>query len=49
MDRTFEKAPCPDPDLARDMAAVAAMPVPSDRLYQIAALTFVVFLLATIF
>lgn len=37
------KMPCSD----RDVAAVAEMPVPSDRLYQFAAMTVVLFLLAT--
>lgn len=37
------KTPCSD----RDVAVVAEMPVPSDRLYQLAAMTVVLFLLAT--
>ncbi|GGA66689.1 hypothetical protein GCM10011507_17760 [Edaphobacter acidisoli] len=45
MDSQFDKMPCPD----RDVAAMAAMPVPSDYLYQFAAITFVLFMLATIF
>ncbi len=42
MEHQFSNTPCSDRE-------VAAMPVPSDRLYQIAALTFVLFLLATMF
>ena len=45
MEAQFDNAPCPD----HDAVAVATMPVPSDHLYQIAALTFVLFLLVTIF
>lgn len=44
MNRQDNNVPCSD----RDAAAVAAMPVPSDRLYQFAAMTVVLFLLATI-
>lgn len=43
MNRRDNKTPCSD----HDVAAVAAMPVPSDRLYQFAAVTVVLFLLAT--
>lgn len=41
MNRQFDKAPCLDRDV------VAALPVPSDHLYQFAAVAFVLFLLAT--
>lgn len=43
MEHQFDKTPCPD----YDTVAAATMPVPSDHLYQIAALTFVLFLLVT--
>ena len=48
MNRQDNKAPCSDHDIARDAATVRAMPVPSDRLYQFAAVTAVLFMLWTI-
>ena len=39
---------CNPPDQARQAVLTADTPVPSDRLYQFAALTVVLFMLATI-